>query len=55
MGKQAAQRFGSQRFNLRKFNETEVREQYQIKITKRFAALENANDDEEVNRAWKNI
>jgi len=36
-----AQRFDRQRFNLRKLNEPEVREQYQIEITNRFAALEN--------------
>jgi len=33
VGKQAAQRFDRQRFNLRKVNEPEVREQYQIEIT----------------------
>jgi len=49
VGKQAAQSFDSQRFNLRNLNEPEVREQYQIEITNRFAALENLNDDEEVN------
>ena len=46
LGKQAAQRFDRQIFNLRKLNEPEVREQYQIEITNRFAALENLNDDE---------
>jgi hypothetical protein len=45
VGKQAAQRFDRPRFNLRKLNEPEVREQYQIEITNRFAALENLNDD----------
>jgi len=55
VGKQAAQRFDRQRFNLRKLNEPEVRERYQIKITNRFAALENVNDDEDVNRIWENI
>jgi len=55
VGKQAAQRFDRQRFNLRKLNEPEVREQYQIDITKRFAALENLNDDKDVNRTWENI
>jgi hypothetical protein len=44
-----------QRFNLRKLNEPEVREQYQIEITNRFAAVENLNDDEDVNRTWENI
>jgi len=52
VGKQAAQRFDRQRFNLRKLNEPEVREQYQIEITNRFAALENSDDDEDVNRTW---
>ena len=50
VGKQAAQKFDRQRFNLRKLNELEVREQYQIETTNRFAALENLNDDEDVNR-----
>ena len=50
VGKRAAQRFDRQRFNLRKLNKPEVREQYQIEIRNRFAALENLSDDEEVNR-----
>ena len=40
---------------MRKLNEPEVREKYQIKITNRFAALENSDDDEDVNRTWENI
>ena len=55
VGKQAAHRFDRQRFNLRKLNEPEVREQYQIKIKNRFAALENAKDYEDVNMTWENI
>ena len=55
MGKQAAQRFDRQRFNLRKLNEPEVREHYQIEIINRFAALENMNNDEGVNRTWDHI
>jgi hypothetical protein len=51
----AAQRFAGERFNLRKLNELEVRQQYQIEITNRFATLENLSDDEDINRAWKNI
>ena len=50
MGKLAAQRFDRQRFNFKKLNESEVREQYQIQITNRFAALENLNDEQGVNR-----
>ena len=50
VGKQAAQRSERQRFNLRKLNELEVRKKYQIEITNKFAALENSNEDEDVNR-----
>jgi hypothetical protein len=55
VGKQATQRFRRQRFNLRKLKEPEVREQYQIEIRNRFAALENLSDDEDVDRTWENI
>jgi len=54
VGNQAAQRFERQRFKL-KFNEPEDRQQYQIEIINRFAALENSDDDEDINRAWENI
>ena len=33
----------------------EVKKKYQIEITNRFAALENLNVGEDVNRAWENI
>ena len=55
MGKQAAQRFDRQIFNLRKLNEPQVREQYQTEITNKSAALENLTDGEDVNRTWENI
>ena len=50
MGKQAAQRLDRQRFNLSKLNDLEVRKKYQIDITNRFAALENLNENEDINR-----
>ena len=53
--KQAAKKFDGERLNLRKLNELKVREQYQIEITDWFAALENLNDEEDINRAWENI
>ena len=55
VGKPAAQRLDRQRFNLSKLNDLEVRKQYQIDITNRFAALENLNKDEDINRTSKNI
>jgi len=44
-----------EKFNLRKTSELEVKKQYQIKISNRFAALENLNDSEDINRAWESI
>jgi hypothetical protein len=55
VNKQAAQKFEGERFNLRKLNELEVRKQYQSKITDRFAALENLDNDGDINMAWENI
>jgi hypothetical protein len=46
--------FDVDRFNLRKVSELEVRKQYRIKISNRFAALEYLNDSEGIIRAWEN-
>ena len=35
-------------------SELEVRTQYQVEISNRFAALENLNDSEDLNKAWEN-
>jgi uncharacterized FlaG/YvyC family protein len=53
VSKQAAQKFEVGILKVRKLNELEVREQYRIKISKRFAGLENLNDSEDINRALK--
>ena len=55
MGKQAAQKFDMQRFNLRKLNEPSVRVQIQIEIRNTFSALQNLSDDEDVDRTWGNV
>jgi bifunctional DNA-binding transcriptional regulator/antitoxin component of YhaV-PrlF toxin-antitoxin module len=55
LSKQAAQKFDVERFNLKKLSEPEDRKQYQIKISNRFAALENVNVSEDINRAWEDI
>jgi len=51
--KQALNKCDVERFNLRKLNELEVRKQYTINMSNRFAALENLNDSEDVNRIWE--
>jgi hypothetical protein len=43
------------RFNLKKLNEEEVKEQYQVTIKNRFSALENLEDYGDINRAWDAI
>ena len=53
--KQAAQKFDGEKFNLKKLNELEVRKQYQMKISNRFADLVNLSDSEDINRVWENI
>ena len=52
-GKPFVQRLERQRFNMSKLNDLEVRKQYQIDITNRYAALENLNED--INRTSENI
>jgi len=55
VSKQESQKFDEGRFDIRKLNELEFRKQCKVKISKRFAYLENLNENEEVNRAWENI
>jgi hypothetical protein len=55
VSKRVAQKFDMQGFDLRKLNDAEVTKQYQVKITNRFAALENFYDNVNMNRAWENI
>jgi hypothetical protein len=39
--------FDGEKLNLRKLNDPEVRKQYQIEITNRFAPWENLSDEED--------
>ena len=48
--KQTAEKFDGERFNLRKLIELEVRKQYLIEISNKFAALENLIESEDINR-----
>jgi lipoate-protein ligase A len=47
-------RFDLQGFNLQ-LNDEEIKEQYQVKINNRYAALENCDKNVDINRAWKSI
>jgi hypothetical protein len=54
VSKQAAQKFGMARFNIRKLSELEATKQDQIKISNGSAALENLNDSEDINTGCEN-
>jgi len=43
------------RFILKKLSELEFRIKYQIKISSSFAAMENLNTSEDINRAWESV
>ena len=53
VSKQAKKKFDMKRFNLRKLNKRDVRNQYRIKNSNRFAAFENLHDSDDINRAWE--
>jgi hypothetical protein len=55
VSKGAAQEVDTERFNLKKLNEGDVKEQYQVKIRNKYAALENLEDSEVINRALDSI
>jgi DNA repair ATPase RecN len=50
--KRAAQKIDTERFDVKKLTEGDVKEQYQVTIRNKFAALENSEDN---NGAWANI
>ena len=53
--KQARQKFNVERFGLKNLNDVKAREQYQVDISNKLAALENVDDNEDINRHWENI
>ena len=44
-----------ERFNLSKLRELEVRKEYPIKISSRFAASKKLSESEDINMAWEII
>jgi hypothetical protein len=44
-----------ERFNLKKLNEVEGKDQYCVEVSNRFAALEHLDTEVEINSAWKTI
>jgi hypothetical protein len=44
-----------ERFNLKKLNHVEGKEQYCVEMSNRFVALENLDTTVDINRAWETI
>jgi hypothetical protein len=44
-----------ERFNLGKLNEVEIKEQYRVEVSNRFAALEDLDAEVEIDRTWEMI
>jgi hypothetical protein len=42
-----------ERFNLKKLNEAQGKEQYRVEVSNRFAALEDLDVEVETNSAWE--
>jgi hypothetical protein len=55
VSKRTAQKFDMGIFNLKKINEMEVRQQYQLQISNRLAVLWNLDDSMDLNRTWEII
>jgi hypothetical protein len=47
--------FDLERFELRKSDDVEVKEKYQMEISNRFAALENLDQSLDINSGWGSI
>jgi hypothetical protein len=55
VNKQRSQRFHMERFNLKKLNDVEGKEQFLVQVSNRFAALEDLDTHVEINSAWETI
>jgi hypothetical protein len=55
VNKQRSHRFHMERFNLKKLNGVEGKEQFRVGVSNRFAALEDLEAEVEINSAWETI
>jgi hypothetical protein len=44
-----------ERFNLKKLNQVEGKEQYSVEVSNRFAALEDLNSEVEIKSPWETV
>jgi hypothetical protein len=55
VSKQARQKFDLERFDLKRLDDIEIKEKYQVEISNRFAALESLDESFNINNAWESI
>jgi hypothetical protein len=55
VNEQRSQRFHMKKFNLKKLNDVEGKEQFRVEVSNRFAALEDLNAELEINSVWETI
>jgi hypothetical protein len=53
--KRRSHRFYTERFNLKKLNQEEGKEQFRVEVSNRFAALEDLDVEVEINSVWETI
>jgi hypothetical protein len=55
ISKRVRQKFELGRVDLKKLDNVEVKEKYQVEISNRFAALESLDESFDINNAWEGI
>jgi hypothetical protein len=55
VNKQRSHRFDMERFNLKKLNDVESKEQFRVEVSNRFAALQDLDTEVEINSTWETI
>jgi hypothetical protein len=55
VSKRARQKFDAERFDLKKLDDVEVKEKYQVEISNRLADLESLDESFDINNAWESI
>jgi hypothetical protein len=53
ISERARQKFDLERSDLRKLDDVEVKEKYQVEISNRLAALENLDESWDINSPWE--
>jgi hypothetical protein len=55
VSKRARQKFHLERFDLKKLDDVEVKDKYQVEISNRFMALEKLNESLDIKSIWEVI